>query len=223
MLLTIKQLQVKYGNQTALQINSPLGIEEGERIGVIGSNGAGKSTLVKALLGLINYEGRIVTDLKPEQMAAHMQSNAYVTTMPVKRVMEMILDTKIKENKELQELIAFFEFEKCLPKRYNALSGGQKQRVSIARAFLKNPPILILDEATSALDNATEMQIQSALHELSAGRTALVVAHRLSTIKNADEIIVVTADGIEERGTHEELIAKGGAYRELYEYQFKNT
>ena len=103
------------------------------------------------------------------------------------------------------------------------LSGGQKQRVSIARAFLKNPPILILDEATSALDNATEMQIQSALHKLSAGRTALVVAHRLSTIKNADEIIVVTADGIEERGTHEELIAKGGAYRELYEYQFKNT
>ena len=95
MLLTIKQLQVKYGNQTALQINSPLGIEEGERIGVIGSNGAGKSTLVKALLGLINYEGRIVTDLKPEQMAAHMQSNAYVTTMPVKRVMEMVLDTKI--------------------------------------------------------------------------------------------------------------------------------
>ena len=108
MLLTIKQLQVKYGKQTALQINSPISFEKGERIGVIGANGAGKTTLVKAILGLTAYEGRIVTELKPEQMAAHMQNNAYVTTMPVKRIMEMILDTKIKENKELQELIAFF-------------------------------------------------------------------------------------------------------------------
>lgn len=131
MLLTIKQLQVKYGNHTALQINSPLGFEKGERIGVIGSNGAGKTTLVKAILGLTKYEGRIITDLKPEQMAAHMQSNAYVTTMSVKRIMETILDTKIKENKELQELIAFFEFEKCLSKRYSALSGGRNRSLPL--------------------------------------------------------------------------------------------
>lgn len=102
------------------------------------------------------------------------------------------------------------------------LSGGQKQRVSIARAFLKNPPVLILDEATSALDNATEMLIQDALAHLSEGRTTLVVAHRLSTVKNADEIIVVTPEGIAERGTHEQLIAQNGMYKELYEYQFKN-
>ena len=103
------------------------------------------------------------------------------------------------------------------------LSGGQKQRISIARAFLKNPPILILDEATSALDNATEMLIQDSLSKLSQGRTTLVVAHRLSTVKNADEIIVVTANGIEERGTHAELFEKGGIYRNLYEFQFKNA
>ena len=102
------------------------------------------------------------------------------------------------------------------------LSGGQKQRVSIARAFLKNPPVLILDEATSALDNATEMLIQDALAHLSEGRTTLVVAHRRSTVKNADEIIVVTPEGIAERGTHEQLIAQNGMYKELYEYQFKN-
>ncbi len=96
------------------------------------------------------------------------------------------------------------------------LSGGQKQRVSIARAFLKNPPILILDEATSALDNATETLIQKSLQDLSKGRTTLVVAHRLSTVKNADEIIVITADGVEERGTHEELLKSGGLYAELY-------
>ena len=97
----------------------------------------------------------------------------------------------------------------------------QKQRVSIARAFLKNPPILILDEATSALDNMTEMQIQSALSELSNGRTTLVVAHRLSTVKNADEILVVTDGEITQRGTHEELVQQDGLYAELYRYQFK--
>ena len=101
------------------------------------------------------------------------------------------------------------------------LSGGQKQRISIARVFLKNPSILILDEATSALDNATEMLIQASLEELSKGRTCLVVAHRLSTIKNADEIIVVSDEGIKERGTHEQLLAKNGMYAELYKYQFR--
>ena len=101
------------------------------------------------------------------------------------------------------------------------LSGGQKQRISIARAFLKNPPILILDEATSALDNMTELQIQNSLEELSEGRTTLIVAHRLSTVKNADEIIVLTGSGIEERGTHEQLIEKGGVYAELYKTSLK--
>ena len=101
------------------------------------------------------------------------------------------------------------------------LSGGQKQRISIARAFLKNPPILILDEATSALDNMTEMQVQSSLSELSKGRTTLVVAHRLSTVKNADEILVVVGGKITERGTHDELVNAGGLYAELYRYQFK--
>ena len=102
------------------------------------------------------------------------------------------------------------------------LSGGQKQRISIARAFLKNPPILVLDEATSALDNMTEMQVQAALSELSEGRTTLVVAHRLSTVKNADEILVVTDGEITERGTHEQLVQNGGLYAELYRYQFRD-
>ncbi|MBD5092202.1 MAG: ABC transporter ATP-binding protein, partial [Clostridiales bacterium] len=89
--------------------------------------------------------------------------------------------------------------------------------------FLKNPSILILDEATSALDNATEMLIQDALNKLAKGRTTIVVAHRLSTVKNADEIIVVTGNGVEERGSHDELMEKGGIYKELYEYQFINA
>ena len=101
------------------------------------------------------------------------------------------------------------------------LSGGQKQRLSIARVFLKNPPILILDEATSALDNTTEILIQQALDELCEGRTTLVVAHRLSTIKNADEIAVVADGKIIEQGSHDELLALDGEYTKLYNLQFR--
>ena len=103
------------------------------------------------------------------------------------------------------------------------LSGGQKQRIAIARVFLKNPKLLILDEATSALDNATEMQIQASLEELSRGRTVIVVAHRLSTVKGADEIVVIDNKGVVERGTHEELVALGGEYEKLYRYQFSEA
>ena len=100
------------------------------------------------------------------------------------------------------------------------LSGGQKQRIAIARVFLKNPPILILDEATSALDNTTEQLIQAALDQLCQGRTTLVVAHRLSTIKGADKIVVLTEEGIQEEGTHKDLLEQSGLYAQLYNSQF---
>ena len=102
------------------------------------------------------------------------------------------------------------------------LSGGQKQRLSIARIFLKNPPILILDEATSALDNESERVIQRSLKELSKDRTTLVIAHRLSTVRSSDRILVLTQNGIEEEGNHEELIAKNGLYSKLYNMQFED-
>ena len=112
-------------------------------------------------------------------------------------------------------------YDTVIGERGIRLSGGQKQRLCIARVFLKNPPILILDEATSALDNTTEILIQQALDELCKGRTTLVVAHRLSTIKNADEIAVINGGRIMEQGSHDELMALGGKYCELYKLQFR--
>ena len=110
-------------------------------------------------------------------------------------------------------------YDTVIGERGVRLSGGQKQRLSIARVFLKDPPILILDEATSALDNVTETLIQKSLDDLSEGRTTIVVAHRLSTIKNADEIAVVSDGKIVEQGTHDELVKKGGEYYKLYAAQ----
>ena len=113
-------------------------------------------------------------------------------------------------------------YDTVLGERGVGVSGGERQRISIARVFLKNPKLLILDEATSALDNVTEMQIQASLEELSLGRTVIVVAHRLSTVKNADEIVVIDKSGIVERGSHDELLSVDGEYKRLYSYQFKS-
>lgn len=207
-MLTIKQLQVKYGNQTALQINGPISFEKGERIGVIGSNGAGKTTLVKAILGLTNYEGRIVTDLKPEQMAAHMQSNAYVTTMPVRRIMEMVLDTRVKENKELQELIAFFEFENCLSKRFSALSGGQKQKFTIILVMMQKAELTFYDEVTSGLDFETRQKLMEKLVEWYRGKedSLVIVSHYYEELEQlADKILLLDRGKVVAFGRTEEL------------------
>lgn len=230
------------GEENCVIKNFSMKIPAGRTVALVGPSGGGKTTVCHLIPRFYEIDGGKITidgyDLRDLDRAA-LRRNIGVVQQDV-----FLFNGTIRENiaygnfgasdEEIEAAAKkanIHDYVASLPDGYGTqvgergvkLSGGQKQRVSIARAFLKNPPILILDEATSALDNATEMQIQSALHELSAGRTALVVAHRLSTIKNADEIIVVTADGIEERGTHEELIAKGGAYRELYEYQFKNT
>lgn len=126
-LLAVERLTVHYGKDTALDIETPILIEEGDRIGIIGSNGAGKSTLIKSILGLVNYEGSIRTRLTVEQIATHMQSNGYTDAMATRHILEAVLNTKISKNQKLRELIEYFEFEDCLRKNTVSFREGRNR------------------------------------------------------------------------------------------------
>ena len=217
-----------------------LHIPHGKTVALVGPSGGGKTTLCHLVPrfyeiseGEILLDGVNIRNLSRQSLRSHIGMVAQDVFLFTGSIRENIgygnLDATEEEIIEAAKKANIHDYIMSLPDGYDTyvgergvkLSGGQKQRISIARVFLKNPSILILDEATSALDNATEMLIQSALEELSRGRTTIVVAHRLSTIKNADEIVVLTDKGIAERGSHEELLQKGGLYSELYQYQFK--
>ncbi len=216
-------------------------VPAGKTIALVGPSGGGKTTICHLIPRFYEIDGGRITvdgyDIKTLNRQALrksigvVQQDVFLFNGTVRENIaygnfdatdEEIYEAAKKAN--IHEYICGLPegYDTCVGERGVKLSGGQKQRISIARAFLKNPPVLILDEATSALDNATEMLIQDALSKLSEGRTTLVVAHRLSTVKNADEIIVINPEGIEERGTHEQLMQKNGAYKKLYDYQFKN-
>lgn len=198
----------------------------GEALGLVGESGSGKSTLARTILGMVpDYTGTVTHFTKRPQM---IFQDPYSSLNP-SRTVGWILSEPLKiygkydareRERRVRETIGLVglpaESYDMLPAH---LSGGQRQRVSIARAILKNPPILILDEATSALDTESERLVQDALERLMKTRTTVAIAHRLSTIKNADEICVLHEGEIVERGTHEELLEKGGYYRKLHEMQ----
>lgn len=211
MLLTIKNLQVSYGKHLALQIHSPVEIEEGDRIGIIGSNGAGKTTLVRAILGITSYQGQIITSLKPEEMAAHLQFNQYVSTMPVRYVIEAMLNTSIKKDRQLQELIRFFEFEQCLGKRYQALSGGQKQRLTIIMVMMQDAPLTFFDEVTSGLDFETRQKLMELLMKWYEGRsnTLCIVSHYYEELELlAKKLLILDQGNVVDYGEKESLFRK---------------
>ena len=218
-----------------------LNIPAGRTLALVGPSGGGKSTLCHLIPRFYEInEGRILLDgIDTKEITLNsLRKNIGIVSQTV-----FLFDGSVRDNIAYgtegatdEEIVAaakkanIHDYIVTLDEGYDTqvgergvkLSGGQRQRIAIARVFLKNPKLLILDEATSALDNATEMQIQASLEELSRGRTVIVVAHRLSTVKNADEIVVVDKEGIVERGNHEELIALGGEYKKLYDYQFRD-
>ena len=221
--------------------NLSMQVGAGETLALVGPSGGGKSTLCNLIPrfyniqeGSISIDGNNISDITLESLRKNIgivSQNVFLFDGTVRENIaygnpnatdEEIVSAAKKAN--IHEYVMTLEhgYDTEVGERGVKLSGGQKQRVSIARVFLKNPKLLILDEATSALDNATEMQIQASLEELSRGRTVIVVAHRLSTVKNADRIMVIDGGMILESGTHEELLSLGGEYSTLYAYQFKD-
>lgn len=229
-------------NSETVLSNLNLHVKEGEYIALVGTSGVGKSTLCSLIprfydvsSGCIQIDGTDIRDYTLKSLRNNIgivQQDVYLFTGSV---MDNIRygrpDATDAEIVAAAQNANAHEFIMNLPEGYDTnigqrgikLSGGQKQRLSIARVFLKNPPILIFDEATSALDNESEKVVQESLEKLAKNRTTFVIAHRLSTIRNAEKILVLSENGIAESGSHDELLAKNGIYAELYNMQFKVT
>lgn len=239
--ISFEDVSFQYADNTDTVLSHiDLQVPAGSYMALVGSSGAGKSTLCSLIPrfydvtgGVIKIDGRDIRSVTLKSLREHIgivQQDVYLF---VGTVYDNIRYGRPDATEE--EVIAAaknanaHEFIMSLPNGYDTdigqrgikLSGGQKQRLSIARVFLKNPPILIFDEATSALDNESEKVVQESLEKLAKNRTTFVIAHRLSTIKNAQKILVLTEEGIAEEGTHEQLMEKDGVYRKLYMMQFE--
>lgn len=242
--IEFKNVTYSYDTTKEVLHNVDLRIEKGRKLALVGPSGGGKTTLCHLLpnfykltedSGSIMIDGKDIRKLTLDSVRRNIGIVQQDVFLFVGTIKENILygrpDATDEEVYEAARRANIHDYIMTLENGYDTeigergvkLSGGQKQRLSIARVFLKDPAILILDEATSALDNTTEVLIQQALDELCRGRTTLVVAHRLSTIRNADEIAVVMNGCITERGTHEELIAANGTYKSLYALQFRDN
>ncbi len=241
--IEFKNVNYAYEGTDEVLKNVNLKIGKGKKLALVGPSGGGKTTLCHLLpkfyelhenCGNILIDGKDIAGLTTESVRKNIgivQQDVFLFAGSVKdNILYGRSDATDEEVYEAAKKANIHDYIMTLKDGYNTqigergvkLSGGQKQRVSIARVFLKDPAILILDEATSALDNTTEVLIQKALDELCRGRTTIVVAHRLSTVRNADEIAVIMKGCITERGTHEELMALGGMYKDLYSLQFRD-
>lgn len=237
--IRFESVDFAYQSEEAILKEISFEIPAGKTTALVGPSGGGKTTICQLIprfyevtAGKIKLDSLDIRDIKIESLRKRIGIVQQDVFLFAGSISENILygrsDATEEEMIEAAKQAEIHDFIVGLPDGYQTqigergirLSGGQKQRLSIARVFLKNPPILILDEATSALDNETEVKIQASLEALAKGRTTLVIAHRLSTIRNADQILVVTDDGIEESGNHESLMKKQGTYAHLYAMQF---
>jgi len=239
--IVFHNVSFSYNEKTDVLSNINLKIESGQTVALVGPSGGGKTTFCSLIPrfyevneGSITIDGKDIRKLTLESLRKNIgmvQQDVYMFSGSIAdNILYGKPDATMNEVVQAAKLANAHDFIMQLENGYDTyvgergvkLSGGQKQRISIARAFLKNPPILILDEATSALDNESERLVQESLNQLAKGRTTLIIAHRLSTIKNADNIVVLSANGIEEQGTHEELLEKGGLYAALYREGFND-
>ena len=235
-----EDVSFRYSQEEEVLNHVSFEIPAGRSVALVGPSGGGKTTICSLLPrfydvtgGRITIDGKDVSHVTLKSlrsMIGIVQQDVYLFCGTVKdniaygkpgASMEEIMEAARKAN--IHDFIMSLPdgYDTFVGERGTRLSGGQKQRISIARVFLKNPPILILDEATSALDNESERHIQQSLEKLSKNRTTITIAHRLSTIRNADEIIVINNEGIAERGNHKELMEKGGIYAHYYKMQFE--
>lgn len=238
--IEFKNVTYSYTDSVNVLNNVSLDIGKGKTFALVGPSGGGKTTICHLIPkfydideGEILIDGKNINSITRKSLRSAIgivQQDIYLFNSSIREnILYGKLDATDEEVIEAAKRANIHDYIMSLEKGYDTvigergvkLSGGQKQRLSIARVFLKNPPILILDEATSALDNSTEILIQQSLDELCKGRTTIVVAHRLSTIKNADEIAVIEDGMITEKGTHEELMAAGKLYATLYSQQFR--
>ena len=222
-------------SQSDVLKNFHLLVEPGQKVALVGETGVGKSTVSKLIPRFYDVsKGQVLIDdinvkdidlYSLRSTIGHVQQDVYIFFGSIKDNIlygrpEATYEEVIQAAKQanIHDFILSLDdgYETLVGERGVKLSGGQKQRISIARVFLKNPPILILDEATSSLDNITERLIQTSLDKLSKGRTTIVIAHRLSTIQNSDKILVLSKEGISEQGTHQELIKQGNYYASLH-------
>ena len=238
--IAFEDVSFHYADSDQMVLNHvDLSVKAGEYIALVGSSGAGKSTLCSLIPrfydvseGRILVDGRDIRRLKLKDLRSQIgivQQDVYLFAGTIlENISYGKPDATREEVIEAAKEANAHEFIMSFPDGYDTdigqrgvkLSGGQKQRLSIARVFLKNPPILIFDEATSALDNESEKVVQDSLEKLAKNRTTFVIAHRLSTIRNAERILVLTDNGIEESGTHRQLLERGGIYKKLYEMQW---
>ena len=235
-----KNVSYAYSDDQPVLKNINLTVKKGETFALVGPSGGGKTTICHLIphfydinQGQILIDGQDINKMTRDSLRKNIgivQQDIYLFNASIKdNILYGRLDASEEEVIEAAKRANIHDYIMSMPNGYDTqigergvrLSGGQKQRLSIARVFLKNPPILILDEATSALDNTTEILIQQALDELCKGRTTIIVAHRLSTIKNADEIAVISEGSILEQGTHDELMNQHGMYEHLYNLQFR--
>ena len=240
--IEFKNVSFHYKSSKGILKNISFKLPQGEKIALVGPSGGGKTTICHLIPrfydvtnGEIEIDGTNIKEFTLDSLRKQIgivQQDVFLFGGTIKdNILYGNLEASEEELIEAAKKANIYDYIQSLPKGFETeigergvkLSGGQKQRLSIARIFLKNPSILILDEATSALDNTTELLIQNALDELCKGRTTIVVAHRLSTIRNADEIMVISDGNIKEKGTHDELMKEDGAYKILYDLQFRDS